>query len=313
MMSTARRIYRFGEKTGTGVDSFSFQNHQRSEVGREDRPRRKIIFASCLNRADKTLEIGAHLRPLHMHEWKKMNHHFSKISIIIPTLNEEKNITHCLEATRGAKDVERIVVDGGSSDRTVAKALTWGASVLNSEPGRARQMNAGALTATGEILLFLHADTVLSSGFDDQIRRVLSRPKIVCGAFTFQMGNPTSFSLRLIQKAANVRSRWWQMPYGDQALFLTARQFKEIGGYPELPIMEDFELIRRLKKRGRIHTDSLPAITSARRWRALGIWRTTLLNYAIVLAYYAGVSPHRICRLARRKASSVNRGPGNKV
>lgn len=238
-----------------------------------------------------------------------MNSHPSKISIIIPALNEEENIPPCLEATRSAGNVERIVVDGGSSDRTVERALSWGASVLKSDPGRARQMNAGARAATGEILLFLHADTRISLGFDDQIRRVLSRPKIVGGAFAFQMDDASSFSLRLIQKAANIRSRCWQMPYGDQAIFLTAKQFKEIGGYPDLPIMEDFELIRRLKKIGRIHTASLPAVTSARRWRALGIWKTTLLNYAIVLAYYAGVPPLRICRLARRKVASINRGP----
>jgi rSAM/selenodomain-associated transferase 2 len=233
----------------------------------------------------------------------------SKISIIIPTLNEEENITPCLEATRSAADVERIVVDGRSTDRTVERALSWGANVLSSEPGRARQMNAGARAATGKILLFLHADTRISLGFDDQIREVLSSPQIVGGAFTFQMDDPSSFSLRLIQKAANIRSRYWQMPYGDQAIFLTTKQFREIGGYPDLPIMEDFELIRRLKKKGRIHTASLPAITSARRWQALGIWKTTLLNYAIVLAYYAGVPPLRICRLARRKVAPINRDP----
>jgi GT2 family glycosyltransferase len=107
--------------------------------------------------------------------------------------------------------------------------------------------------------------------------------------------------LRLIQLVANWRSRYLQVPYGDQAIFVRTRQFQKVGGFPDLPIMEDFELIRRLKKRGRIYTASLPAITSARRWRALGVWKTTLLNYAIVLAYYAGIPPLRILRFAHRK------------
>ncbi len=230
-----------------------------------------------------------------------MNRPISKISIIIPALNEEKNIIPCLEATRDAKNVEHIVVDGGSADRTVEKALAWGARVLNSNAGRARQMNVGARVAGGEFLLFLHADTILPPGFDDRIRWVLSRPEIAAGAFAFQLDDASSFSLRLIQKATNVRSRLWQMPYGDQGIFLTAARFKEIGGYPDLPIMEDFELIRRLKKKGLIHTNALPAITSARRWQTLGVWKTTLLNYAIVIAFYAGVSPRIISRLAFRK------------
>jgi hypothetical protein len=223
------------------------------------------------------------------------------ISLIIPTLNEEENIIPCLEATRKAVNVERIVVDGGSSDRTVDKAKSWGATVLSAARGRARQMNAGAQTAKGEILLFLHADTILSDGFDNQVRLILSRSRVSAGAFSFRLDQPNSISLRLIQEVTNWRSRYLQVPYGDQAIFVRASLFQKIGGFADLPIMEDHELIRRLKKRGRIHTASLPAVTSARRWRVLGIWRTTILNWALTLAYLMGMSPLRLYRISRRR------------
>jgi len=223
------------------------------------------------------------------------------ISIIIPTLNEEENIIPCLEATRKAINVERIVVDGGSTDGTVDQAKGWGATVLNTVQGRARQMNAGARAAKGEILLFLHADTILSAGFDNQVRLLLSRPRVSAGAFSFRLDDPNSASLRLIQAVANWRSRYLQVPYGDQAIFVRTRLFQKIGGFPDLPIMEDHELIRRLRKRGRILTVSLPAVTSARRWRVLGIWRTTILNWVLILAYLMGMSPWRLYRIAHRK------------
>ena len=223
------------------------------------------------------------------------------ISIIIPTLNEEENIISCLEATTQAINVERLIVDGGSSDGTVAKAKSWGATVLSAPRGRARQMNAGARSAKGAMLLFLHADTILPKGFDNQVRLILSRSRTSAGAFSFRLDKTSSVSLRLIQAVANWRSRYLQVPYGDQAIFVRAPLFQKIGGFPDLPIMEDYELIRRLKKRGRIHTASLPAVTSARRWRALGIWRTTILNWVLTLAYLLGMSPLRLDRISHRK------------
>lgn len=226
--------------------------------------------------------------------------HVPLISLIIPTLNEEENIIPCLEATRQAINVERIVVDGGSSDGTVEKAKSWGATVLSAARGRAPQMNAGTQVAKGEILLFLHADTILAEGFDHQVRRILNGSRVSAGAFAFRLDKPNSVSLRLIQAVANWRSRYLQVPYGDQAIFVRASLFQKIGGFPDLPIMEDHELIRRLKKRGRILTASLPAVTSARRWRALGIWRTTILNWLLTLAYLLGMSPLRLYRISRR-------------
>ncbi len=222
-----------------------------------------------------------------------------RVSIIIPTLNEEERIAACLASTQKSSNVERIVVDGGSHDRTVELARFLGARVLSSLKGRARQMNAGAEAAKGELLIFLHADTCLPEGFDGYVRQVLARPEVAAGAFEFRL-DVSSPSLRLIERVANWRARKLQMPYGDQAIFIRADLFHALGGFPDMPIMEDFELIRRLKKKGRIEIASLAAITSARRWQTQGTWRTTFLHWVIVGAYYLGVSPSRIHRFARR-------------
>jgi len=224
------------------------------------------------------------------------------ISIIIPTLNEEDNIAACLGSRGTSPNTEMIVVDGGSRDRTVEIARSCGIKVIQSGPGRARQMNAGAESATGELLLFLHADTRLPRGFAHSVRQTLSLPGTVAGAFEFRL-DTTSPGLRLVERVTNWRSRFLQLPYGDQAIFVRSSLFREVGGFPDLPIMEDFAFIRSLKKKksGRIHTASLPAVTSARRWVELGLWKTTLLNWGIVIAYSLGVSPATLARWYRKK------------
>jgi rSAM/selenodomain-associated transferase 2/rSAM/selenodomain-associated transferase 1 len=223
----------------------------------------------------------------------------TKISIIIPTLNEEARIEACLASTEGPSLVECIVVDGGSKDRTVEIAHSRGARVISSPRGRGRQMNAGAGNALGGLLLFLHADSRLPLGYAETVRATLSLPGIAAGAFEFRL-DATSPSLRFIERVANWRSRRLQLPYGDQAIFLRSSQFHAAGGFPETTIMEDYQFIMRLKKFGRIYTAPYPATTSARRWEKLGVWRATLLNEAVVVAYYLGVSPSSLLRLARR-------------
>jgi rSAM/selenodomain-associated transferase 2 len=161
-------------------------------------------------------------------------------------------------------------------------------------------MNVGAVAASGDILLFLHADTRLPIGFDVMVRTALAQPGIVAGAFALRIDAEMG-SLRLVEWGVNVRSRFLQMPYGDQAIFLTRQIFNEIGGFPELPIMEDFELMQRLKSLGKIAFIPVPVITSARRWLQKGIWQTTLLNQIIIIAYYLGVSPMRIWSWYRRE------------
>jgi rSAM/selenodomain-associated transferase 2/rSAM/selenodomain-associated transferase 1 len=222
------------------------------------------------------------------------------LSLIIPVLNEAANLPMLLTSLQVAPDVEVIVVDGGSQDETVAIARSLGAKVLVSSPGRAMQMNAGAAIATGEILLFLHADTRLPQNFVASARETLAQPGVVAGAFELQIDG-VGAGLRWVEWGVRWRSRWLQMPYGDQAIFLKAGMFRELGGFPELPIMEDFELIRQLQRRGQIAIVPEPVLTSGRRWQKLGVVRTTLLNQAIVVAYLLGMAPHRLVRWYRGK------------
>ncbi|MBW4561105.1 MAG: TIGR04283 family arsenosugar biosynthesis glycosyltransferase [Mojavia pulchra JT2-VF2] len=227
----------------------------------------------------------------------------ASISIIIPTLNEAVNIKIAMSSlqeagfanatTQPSRNIEVIVVDGGSKDDTVEIAQSLGVKVILSSPGRAVQMNAGAVAASGEILLFLHADTRLPSGFDAMIRTALQQPRTVAGAFKLRI-DASPWGMRWVEWGVNWRSHFLQMPYGDQAIFLTKEVFQQIGGFPELPIMEDFELIRRLKRIGKIAIIAVPVVTSARRWLQKGIIQTTLINQIVIIAYLLGVSPKRI-------------------
>ena len=226
------------------------------------------------------------------------------ISIIIPALNEASNISATLATTPGDSTAEVIVVDGGSMDDTVAVAESFGAKVLLTQAGRARQMNAGATEASGDVLLFLHADTRLPKDFDAYIRDALAEPGAIAGAFRLELDGRQR-GLRFIEMMANWRSRRLQMPYGDQAIFIRAEVFHRFGGFPQMPLMEDFEMMRRLRKQGRIIVAPVPVISSARRWLKLGIFRTTLINQVVIAAYLAGAKPERIVRWYdhRRKSS----------
>ena len=214
-----------------------------------------------------------------------------QISIVIPTLNEADRLSKTLGLLK-AQDppIDLWVVDGGSQDQTCQIAAEWGVQILHSDRGRADQLNQGAHHATGDILLFLHADTQLPQHFQSEIQAVLAQEGVVAGAFPLAIEN-AGWGLEWVAWWTNQRSRWLQLPYGDQALFLKRSQFQAIGNFPLLPIMEDFELVRRLRKQGKIGLAQSPVLTSDRRWRKLGLVRTTLINQLMILGYFAGISP----------------------
>jgi rSAM/selenodomain-associated transferase 2 len=221
------------------------------------------------------------------------------LSIIIPAIDEADAIEYALAGTNGIPRVkERIVVDGGSRDGTEERARACGAKVILSAPMRSKQMNAGARAAEGTVLLFLHADTRLPPGFEHHVLEILDRPDTVAGAFRLGIdGNLPG--LRVIEWLANFRSICMGMPYGDQAIFIAADRFHRAGGFPEIPIMEDFAFMRRLRSRGRIGITRAAVTTSARRYEEYGFWRTTLINQLMILAYLGGISPARLARWYR--------------
>lgn len=215
------------------------------------------------------------------------------VSVIIPTVNEADHIAATLAAIGLSREVEAIVADGGSTDATRTLAETYGARVVHASRGRAVQMNAGAQAARGEVLIFLHADTRLPQGYLGEIRRVLSCARTVAGAFRLGIDHP-GFVYRLIEMAANFRAARRQLPYGDQALFMRRETFQQVGGYPEIPIMEDVELVRRLRALGLIRIAEAAVQTSSRRWEAAGPWRLGLIHQLILWGYRVGISPERL-------------------
>lgn len=225
-------------------------------------------------------------------------HSTASISVIIPTLNEENMIGEAIERLP-MSEVEIIVADGGSTDRTADICREKGVRLVTSSPDRASQMNAGAGSASGQILLFLHADTRLPDGFEKVVRGVIASGG-TGGAFAFGTDLDV-FSMKLIGWAANVRARHLGIVLGDQAIFSRVDAFRKVGGFPEIPFMEDLEFVRCLKRQGKFVILRQRAVSSARRWRINGIWKTTLMNQAVMWLYLLGVGPKVLTRWYRSK------------
>jgi rSAM/selenodomain-associated transferase 2 len=227
------------------------------------------------------------------------------LSIIIPTLNEaehlEELLLHLLVICPGA---EVIVVDGGSWDgsQEVVRRFPQ-VRLVPSQRGRARQMNAGARVANGSILLFLHADTRLPAATETAIRESFADLRVVGGRFDVRFDCPRP-AFRMIAALMNGRSRVSRIFTGDQAIFVRREVFEALGGYPDIPLMEDVEFTRRLKRKGRLACLWLQVTTSARKWEREGVIRTILLMWTLRFQYFAGVSPHSLYRRYYRNLDS---------
>ena len=173
-------------------------------------------------------------------------------------------------------------------------------------------MNQGAEAASKDILLFLHADTLLPENFDGHVLGALYQPGVVAGAFELRIDSPVP-SLKLIECVANWRSRYLKTPYGDQAIFMFSNVFHQMGGFPNIPIMEDFKLIRRFQRIGEVLTLPVPVTTSPRRWLNHGILKTTLINQLIVVLYFMGIPPDTIARLYGRSKGISGKGMSGEV
>lgn len=217
------------------------------------------------------------------------------ISIIIPTLNEEANLPVTLRQLALRPDVELIVVDGGSTDRTTEIALSFTPYVFVSEPHRARQMNTGARHATGDILLFLHADAFLLPGALDELQRRIIGDAAVGGAFDLNIDSPLNIC-RWVARGVSRRARFLRLPSGDQGIFVWRQVFEILGGFPELPILEDIALTRQLRRIGRLTFLRTGLVTSGRGWLANGIVRTLCVRWLISGLYFVFVPPRVLRR-----------------
>ena len=216
-----------------------------------------------------------------------------KISVIIPTLNEESHIEKTLlSVIKQEGDYELYVVDGGSSDNTVAIARKY-ACVINSKRGRAIQMNAGTMSCKGDILLFLHADTLLPDNAFREIRKRM-RDETVAGGSFYIAFDADNFILRGV--AFITRFNFRLSHFGDQGIFVRRDIFQSLHGYKNMPIMEDYDFCKRLRAQGKVILIRMPVISSARRFIKKGVIRQLLINKFVVLAYWAGVDIQTIKR-----------------
>jgi rSAM/selenodomain-associated transferase 2 len=258
-----------------------------------------------------------------------------RISVVVPALNESKRVRGAVESatrlggtTESQKEmgsgcaVEVIVVDGGSEDDTALEAKRAGARVLASARGRATQCNVGANAATGEVLLFLHADSTLPPSFKNDVwARFTERGGGECsaewGAFRFRLGDgdaavsvPTLARIRfgILEFLVNLRASLFHFPYGDQCLVVRKSTFEAVGGFPPMPFLEDYELVRRLRRKSAPVLMKSSVTTRVRRWNTLGFLRTTAMNQLVLLGYAVGVPVEILARWY-----STGRGMGGSV
>ena len=237
-------------------------------------------------------------------------------TVIIPSLNEAHRVGDAIaSAKRTIPRAKIIVVDGGSSDKTTEVARKTGAEVIRAERGRGKQMNAGARRASGEYLIFLHADSTLPEDYAQIIARDFERRSYQkgtmaeWGAFAFKMSDDANgrdrnvgatFRRRVVEIGTNLRSAVFGVPYGDQGLVIKRETFNAVGGFDEMPFMEDYAMAKKLRKRSAPVIFSAPVVTSARRWDNLGFVKVTLANQLIILGYHCGVPLDKLADVYRK-------------
>lgn len=222
------------------------------------------------------------------------------LSVVIPCLNEAGTIVQLLETLQDARadGIELVLVDGESTDDTVALATPLVDKLIGSVAGRAQQMNAGAQAATGEILWFLHADSVIRAEFPRQIISAMAASERDWGRFNIRLSGRHPM-LRVIEFMMNWRSRLSGIATGDQGIFIRRELFIRLGGFPAIPLMEDIAISRRLKRCSRPQVIGRYLITSSRRWEQSGIISTVLLMWRLRWAYFFGADPARLARRYR--------------
>ncbi len=244
---------------------------------------RDRLSEKCWNVESTSCSEPSTLRPPHL-----------PISVIIPTLNEAGRIAELIAATRQVGVCEIIVVDGGSTDGTLDRAISADV-VLSSEPGRAKQQNAGAMASHGEALLFLHADCQLPAGAFEALRAALQDGRTVGGCFQ-QRIEADGWAYRWLERGNAWRVRWLGMAYGDQGIFIRRDVFEELGRFADVRLMEDVLLMKRLRRTGRFVLLDARLSISARRWQRHGIVRQTLRNWLLLILAICGVSPNHLAR-----------------
>ncbi|MFP6669440.1 MAG: TIGR04283 family arsenosugar biosynthesis glycosyltransferase [Pirellulales bacterium] len=216
-----------------------------------------------------------------------------KVSVIIPTLNEGSRVASAIDRAWLAGANEVIVSDGGSRDDTVRVARRLACRLIQTAAGRAVQQNAAAAVASGDVLLFLHADTWLEAAAISQICQTMTNGEIVAGAFMQQIDGIAG-AYRWLERGNAMRVRLFRLPFGDQGIYVRRDVFESIGRFPDVALMEDVRLLRRLRRRGLIVLLPGPLHVSSRRWQRHGVARQTLRNWMLLLAERFGVSPKRL-------------------